>query len=231
MECWNKSLFFGFYLPDFQSCLIFWKEITDFFVVLSGGGRSFIQIQNDDDLCLARAVVVAKARIDKETDQSVKWGCIRQNEKTRNYLQRDMARQLMADCGLGDHGGPCGIAEFKQIQSFLAPNYQLKIFSQSVCDNLIFVGEVDNLGKGTFVLALQCFEKYWQNFYICEFQILEIYMVYHYEKWDQHDGKDENTGLFARYMNHFMKGKIEATGYPSGIEVCLGKLHDTLCTF
>ncbi len=46
-----------------------------------GHGGCFIQISNpDDDLCLARALVVAKARIDKDTDPEIArhWRTIRE---------------------------------------------------------------------------------------------------------------------------------------------------------
>ncbi|MCP3666888.1 MAG: hypothetical protein GY696_31080 [Gammaproteobacteria bacterium] len=51
-----------------------------------GHGGCFIQISNpDDDLCLARALVVAKARIDKETDPEIarQWQTIRQRRDPR----------------------------------------------------------------------------------------------------------------------------------------------------
>ncbi len=51
-----------------------------------GNGGCFIEVSNpDDDLCLARALVVAKARIDKETDPEIarQWNNIRRKRDPR----------------------------------------------------------------------------------------------------------------------------------------------------
>uniref|UniRef100_A0A915HW90 Uncharacterized protein n=1 Tax=Romanomermis culicivorax TaxID=13658 RepID=A0A915HW90_ROMCU len=58
-------------------------------------------IKNDDQLCLARAVVVAKAKI----DSSPKWNSIRQGRQ----IQCRLAKKLMNDAGLGNHSGNCDI--------------------------------------------------------------------------------------------------------------------------
>ncbi|MCP3666282.1 MAG: hypothetical protein GY696_27910 [Gammaproteobacteria bacterium] len=49
-------------------------------------GGCFLQVSNtDDDLCLARALVVARARIEKETDPEIarQWNNIRQRRDPR----------------------------------------------------------------------------------------------------------------------------------------------------
>ncbi len=69
--------------------------------------HAFIRIHNpDDDLCFARAVIVAKARIDKETNPEIarKWNQIRRGDRGRR-LQKNMAQELMLHSGLGDHTG------------------------------------------------------------------------------------------------------------------------------
>ena len=38
--------------------------------------------------------------------------------------------------------------------------------------------------------------------------------VWHYEQRDKHDGVDQDTGLFTRYIDCFLKLKIEASGWP-----------------
>ena len=47
------------------------------------------------------------------------------------------------------------------------------------------------------------------------YKVLETYQVYHYEESVVYDGKDENTGLFTRYINCFLKLKQEASAYPA----------------
>ena len=72
--------------------------------------RSVIRIQNDDALCCARALVVAKARV----DQHPKWSSIRQG---RN-IQKEMALLLHHEANVPF--GPCGydaLTQFSQAPS------------------------------------------------------------------------------------------------------------------
>lgn len=71
--------------------------------------KCFIRIQNEDDLCCARAIVTAKARIDGHE----RWNSIRQG---RN-IQDVMARQLHVTAGVPLQ--QCGIEEIKVFQRVL----------------------------------------------------------------------------------------------------------------
>ncbi len=42
--------------------------------------------------------------------------------------------------------------------------------------------------------------------------------MWHYKETQKHDGKDQETGLFTKYINLFLRLKIEATGWPAGVE-------------
>ena len=74
--------------------------------------QCIIQIQNNDDLCCARALIVARARLDKDP----RWETIRKGDQNRYTLQRKLAQQLMTEAGLTDHTGPCGIPELQKLQ-------------------------------------------------------------------------------------------------------------------
>lgn len=98
---------------------------------------SKFKIKNDDDLCFARAVVVAIAKFgDRKKYDIIKHG--EQGYKTS--LQKREAQKLMTDAGLGDWTGPCAMDQFLQIQAVLEPEYQIKIFDKSVFNTLIYKG-------------------------------------------------------------------------------------------
>ncbi|KAK3106672.1 hypothetical protein FSP39_024929 [Pinctada imbricata] len=48
-----------------------------------------------------------------------------------------------------------------------------------------------------------------------EYQILKIYQVYHWPKTTQYDPTLREGGLFAKYINTFLKLKQESSGFPS----------------
>ena len=81
--------------------------------------RSVVTIQNKDDLCLARALVVAIAKIEKDP----MYKSLRDPEKT---VQGKKARELheLANVPLG----PCGIPEVKMFQKHLT-DYEINIVS------------------------------------------------------------------------------------------------------
>lgn len=91
--------------------------------------RCFIRIQNNDNLCLARAVVTAKARIDGH-DQ---WNSIRQG---RN-IQKVLAVQLHEKTGVPLT--KCGIEEAKHFKNVLK-DYQINILSKEHFNGIIFSG-------------------------------------------------------------------------------------------
>ena len=50
------------------------------------------------------------------------------------------------------------------------------------------------------------------------YEILKIYEVYHWYQTTQYDPTSKSGGLFAGYMNTFLKIKQEPSGWPSGID-------------
>ena len=78
--------------------------------MLTTNKRSVIHISNDDELCCARALVVAKARV----DQHPKWNNLRQGRK----IQKEMALLLHHEAKVPF--GPCGydaLTQFSQAPS------------------------------------------------------------------------------------------------------------------
>lgn len=47
------------------------------------------------------------------------------------------------------------------------------------------------------------------------YKILKIYEVYHFEQSSQYDTISGEGGLFAKYVNTFLKIKQDASGFPS----------------
>jgi hypothetical protein len=93
---------------------------------------------------LARAIVVARARLNKDTDKST-WGSVRKGDQPakRNYLQTTLAKELMAKAGLENFQDLCGIPELKKLQDVLSPDgYQLKVFSKDIFNDIFYKGEV-----------------------------------------------------------------------------------------
>ena len=88
--------------------------------------RSIIQINNTKDvMCMARAVVVAKCNADKDDSESWKksWEQLRKSDKS---MQTREAMKLLDQAKI-PHTKPCGIEEYKKIQSVLAPKYLIKV--------------------------------------------------------------------------------------------------------
>ena len=111
--------------------------------------RRVLRVQ-DDDLSLARALVVARARWEREQDEKlrVRWDSIRHGETKRSIIQKNMAMELMKASGLGEKEGSCGNEELKKIQEFLEPQgYQIFVFTPSRAegDKPIFEGKVDSM--------------------------------------------------------------------------------------
>ena len=47
------------------------------------------------------------------------------------------------------------------------------------------------------------------------YTIIRLYEVYHFEERAKYDRDVEDSGLFTEYVNMFLKGKQEASGWPS----------------
>ena len=88
------------------------------------------QIKSDDEMCCSRAIIVAKAKFDKDPQYKsiVTW---------RETLQRRLAQDLHDAAGVPL--GPCGIEEVKKFQDAL-PEYQLNVVSKDHLNTLIYSG-------------------------------------------------------------------------------------------
>ena len=104
------------------------KSYVDLSKLLYSKG-SVIQIKNNDQLCCARAIVTAIARIEKHPQ----WDNIR-----RGYgLQRTLAEQLHKKAGVPLQ--KCGIEEIKKFQAVL-PQYQILVLSKEHFNGIIYDG-------------------------------------------------------------------------------------------
>ena len=73
--------------------------------------KSIIRIRNDDNLCMARALVIAKAKL--ENDPQYK-----SIVDHRRPMQARLAQELHQNAGVPL--GPCGIEQVKQFQAYLS---------------------------------------------------------------------------------------------------------------
>ncbi len=90
--------------------------------------RSVIRIRNNDDLCLARALVVAIAKADGDK----RYGQLADHRKPS---QKKAACELHEKAGVPF--GPCGIPEVKQFQKHL-PEYEINIVSSDHGNSIIY---------------------------------------------------------------------------------------------
>lgn len=93
--------------------------------------RSLIRIQNDDDICCARALITAKTRIDGHE----KWENIRKGGK----IQTDLAKKLHFEANVPLKR--CGIEEIKRFQAVLK-DYQIHVVSKEHFNAIIYEGPV-----------------------------------------------------------------------------------------
>lgn len=87
-----------------------------------GNGCSLIKIQNDDNLCLARAIVLSIARYHSTDSQAkhAEYENIRKQDRSGCTAMKRKAKALMTTAGLANHQGPCGIPEMEHIQQVSA---------------------------------------------------------------------------------------------------------------
>ena len=90
--------------------------------------RSIITIRNNDDLCLARALVTAIAKIEKDPSYT----CM---ADSRNTVQERKARELHEAASVPL--GPCGIPEVEMFQNHLT-NYEINIVSAQHNNSIIY---------------------------------------------------------------------------------------------
>ena len=91
--------------------------------------KSVILIKNKDDLCCARAIVVAKAKLDSNPN----WNSIRQGCP----IQAQEAHELHDKAGVPKE--TCGIPEIKKFQEVL-PGYQIVVLSKEHFNGIIYKG-------------------------------------------------------------------------------------------
>ena len=89
---------------------------------------SVITIQNNDNLCLARALVVAIAKVENKPNY-------KNLTRTDRGTQEKEARKLHAAANVPL--GPCGIPEVKMFQKYLT-NYEINIVSGNHNDSIIY---------------------------------------------------------------------------------------------
>jgi hypothetical protein len=90
-----------------------------------------VQIKNKDELCCARAIVVAKAKLDRDPKYKI-------IVDHRRAMQTTFAHQLHESIA-GVPLGSCGIPEIKKFQAAL-PDYQLNVISKEHLNALIYSG-------------------------------------------------------------------------------------------
>ena len=93
--------------------------------------RSIVTIKNNDNLCLARALVTAIAKIEKAPNY-------RNMMRTGNKIQEKEAKKLHAAANVPL--GPCGIPEVKMFQKYLT-NYEINIVSGNHDNSIIYPPE------------------------------------------------------------------------------------------
>ena len=57
------------------------------------------------------------------------------------------------------------------------------------------------------------------------YTLLKVYEVWQYDTVTKYDPSTGDGGLFAQYMNTFMKIKMEASGYPSQCDTDQEQVH------
>ena len=98
--------------------------------------KSIIHINNQDDLCCARAIVTMQAYCHKKEgmDEFRKW----ENLKRGLPVQEKEAKELHRQAGVPE--GPCGMEEFHKFQKALGSQYQLLVMTRMHPFYLIFKG-------------------------------------------------------------------------------------------
>ncbi|XP_045186812.2 uncharacterized protein LOC123544812 [Mercenaria mercenaria] len=96
--------------------------------------KSVIQILNKDELCCARAIVTATARIEKHP----RWNNIRRGLG----VQKDLAIELHRLAGVDEQ--QCGVEEIKKFQAVM-PKYKIYVLSKECFNNFVYVGPDDGI--------------------------------------------------------------------------------------
>ena len=99
--------------------------------------RSVIRIQNRDNICLARALIVSIARIEKDSRD-------RQIRNSERPLQERLACELHERAGVPI--GACGMSEVRQFQAYLT-EYEINIVSKEHQNAIVYTGPVEKEKK------------------------------------------------------------------------------------
>ena len=100
--------------------------------------KSLTLIQNQDDLCAARAIVTMKAWTDRNQGDQVAYHDY-ENLKRGRPIQKRRAQDLHRQADVPE--GPCGLEEIAKFQSVL-PDYQIKVITADPPYGIIFKGPV-----------------------------------------------------------------------------------------
>ena len=123
--------------------------------------KSVVQIKNNDELCCARSIIVAKAKVYNDANyNTIKRGTV---------MQTNLARQLHQAAGVPQ--GPCGLEEISQFQEHLT-QYQIVVISADHGMQTIFRGPPASkvlgvLKVGTHFHALTSIKGFFGRDYYC----------------------------------------------------------------
>ena len=92
--------------------------------------RSIIRIRNEDELCMVRALLVAKAKLDNDSHY-------KGIADHRWPIQTRLAPELHQNAGVPL--GPCGIEQAKHFQTYLT-EYQISIVSKEYGNKIMYAG-------------------------------------------------------------------------------------------
>ena len=98
---------------------------------------NIIRIENQDQLCCARAIVTTKAWLHRNDPGHMPmrdWNTLQKGRPRQGVY----ARQLHQAAGVPE--GPCGLPELEKFQKYLSPNYQLKVMSRQKPFFIIYRG-------------------------------------------------------------------------------------------
>jgi len=106
--------------------------------------KSIVRIKNTDELCLARAIVVAKTRLEHlvDPDNNIlfhRYQNMCRPDTPKIKMQLNAATELMEAADLANQKESCGIAEIQAIQDIL-PDYQIRIFNSQTPGSLSYSG-------------------------------------------------------------------------------------------
>ena len=98
--------------------------------------KCIIPINNDDDLCCARAIVTMRSHCHKHDgpDGVNSWNNLRHGLPLQKTQAEALHREAMVPLGA------CGIPELKQFQALLAPSYQLVVMCRSKPFMILYKG-------------------------------------------------------------------------------------------